>query len=1058
MKRIIASFLLLSFMIPLSAAVIPTRISAEEKPTADVEVNFAEGLVWNKKVGGPTTTVTKDGVIMSHVNNPWDSAGCDILPALKAALGDGDSVTVKLTFELEAHMKGGKESTPIKVRPLLRGSGNSAAATDNAWNQEYAATLDGDAPLFFRAGGNIMMNFAGNNVQLRHDQPVTYETVMELTRNQILCPILSEWMLCVDTIEPTAVIDTVEMRNLSIRIAENDSVDDDVWDGELPQPKDAYTTEVWSPAEIILHSTVDYKNPYTDTEIDATFTHTDGTRITLPGFWMGGVVWAVRFSPTKEGEWSYKVTCKDEKNKGLNAEGKVTATETGKETDLAKHGFVTTVKDQRYYQYADGTPFFWLGDTNWQAPTQVSTTICNYPGCKCGSQFKHIVNNRLEKGFTVYQTYFVPEGGNGEPGLWLGSGHKNPDIRLFNQKIDGMFEYLGEQGLVIALGLGCHGSTMSTMKLEDFLRFTRYIVARYACYSIVWITGQEITETGASATPGYSAFDCYLEAAALVEKLDGYKHPNSAHMYPMHATDERAVRMDESGWHDSWTVQGGHGNAWSGNVGYMQSKDFYKSYYTAQGSGFHKPFIESESNYEDINCGPFTGYDANRIGAWRAMLCGSAGFTYGVTGIWASSFSTSGFTGWYGATSSYSYDPWYVGLDKPGSFEVSYMKDFFLDIGPWYELIPLFDDRDYSRMLTGEEYLLATTEDASLVVGYFYNFPATRSLGTLKRLDDTKTYDAYWFNPRTGKYIPIEKGIRTTDGTYTMPKLPDGRDWVFLMTALGLDEHYEENYPEDLNPDYAQTTPTGTPVTPAGVTAIGGITYAGADKAAQTMTDHTAWLYDGDPSTVWVPSAHRSTQTILFDLGAAHKLTYITISPLKGTVIPHFRVEGSNDGVHWTVITDTSVRKAAYPGTGNEPLKGTYRYVKVLLLNPQNVTNASYETITNPMQGETYSVTKITDIQIYTDGEGTPTPEILVSAPGTETPGDGTTETENETVAPPTDTSVSVEETSVKESDTTPNEGGKDGCGSTLGIGAAGLLAAVAAGCALKRRRERDGE
>lgn len=202
-------------------------------------------------------------------------------------------------------------------------------------------------------------------------------------------------------------------------------------------------------------------------------------------------------------------------------------------------------------------------------------------------------------------------------------------------------------------------------------------------------------------------------------------------------------------------------------------------------------------------------------------------------------------------------------------------------------------------------------------------------------------------------------------------------------------------------------------------------------------------------------------QTFVFDLGAAHKLTYITISPLKGTVIPHFRVSGSNDGIHWTVITDTSIRKAAYPGSGNEPLAGTYRYVKVLLLNPQNVSNASYETMTNPIQGETYSVTKITDVVIYTDGEGTPTPEILVGVPGaddpgTDTPGDETTETEAVTV--PADTSAPAEDTSVEESDTVPNVGEKKGCGSVLGVRVVGLLTAIAACLAMRKSKERDGE
>ena len=64
--------------------------------------------------------------------------------------------------------------------------------------------------------------------------------------------------------------------------------------------------------------------------------------------------------------------------------------------------------------------------------------------------------------------------------------------------------------------------------------------------------------------------------------------------------------------------------------------DFYRGYYDSRITGVIKPFIEAEANYEDINCGGFTGYDLNRYSAWNAMLCGSAGFTYGVTGIWAS--------------------------------------------------------------------------------------------------------------------------------------------------------------------------------------------------------------------------------------------------------------------------------------------------------------------------------------------------------------------------------------------------------------------------------------
>ena len=736
------------------------------------------------------------------------------------------------------------------------------------------------------------------------------------------------------------------------------------------------TAELWTPVEITLTGTVDYENPFIATEIDATFTHADGTSIIIPGFWKEGNTWAVRFSPTKVGEWRYAITCKDPANTGLTASGVIDAIPSTGDTEMSRRGFVTAGKGDRIYRYADGTPFFWLGDTNWQAFTNVSTTVCNYPGCTCQNQFRHIVDDRLAKGFTVYQTYFVPEAGNGEKPLWLNNNFTTPNTDVFNGKVDAMFEYLGERGLLIVLGLGCHSSTMGCMDLDSFLRFTRMIVARYACYPLVWIAGQEITNLGNSKTPGHTVFDCYFKAATLVDELDGYKHPNSAHMDPMLATDERAVRLDTAPWHTSWTVQGGHGNLKTVNVGYMQSKAFYESYYKAENAGYCKPFIESESNYEDINCGPFTGYDPNRVGAWKAMLCGSAGFTYGVGGIWAGCFSTSRFSGWYGELNGYSYDPWYAGLDKPGSFEMTYLKEFFEEIGPWYDLVPRFGDTAFASSLDSDDCLLASTEDGALAVVYRCR-NAVKETTILRCLNPEKTYDAYWFDPRTGAYIPAGKGISAADGLYTMPDQPTSADWVFLITALGLPDHREEEIPVDLNPANTQVPPTGEKIRPAHVKAVGGITSQGEVKGSQTMTDPTPYLCDGNPDTVWAPAANRATQTILFDLGEARELTHVTITPKEGTILPNLRVEGSLDGRTWRILTDTSLRETENHGACSEPLVGTHRYLKVLLLNaesregdPALAESLPYEAVFNPMNHAVYSATKITDVLIYASCAG----------------------------------------------------------------------------------------
>jgi len=1043
------SLLLACFMVlsTLSGLLVFPVAAEDDSGSTEAPINFAAGLPWDKKIGGPTVTPTDTGAVMSNLSNAWDSVGCNILPALQQAMEEEESVRLNLSVEVTATMKAGSEGSTLSARALLRGTDTKGHLGDKDWNNQYADSLGGALPFFSKQGGNVMAYFDAP-LSLKHGQTVVYETTLDLKKEQLNSDMVSEWIFCVDNLGGMNMssIESVEFKNLTITEAPKAPATDQDPDQDLDHPVTDYRAELWSPVEITLRSTVSYGNPYLSTEIDATFTHTDGTKITIPGFWKEGEIWAVRFSPTKVGEWSYSITCADESNTGLFKAGKITASEATGNTELSKHGFVTIEKGEHFYRHADGTPFFWLGDTNWQAFSNVSTTVCNYPGCSCGSQFKHIVDDRVKKGFNVYQTYFVAEAGNGEPSVWKDSRHEHPATDVYNKKIDHMFEYLHEQGMTVALGLGCHTQTPAGMELDDFLRFTRYIVARYGCYSIVWISGQEINIAGQGKTPGYSSFDYYMNASALIEELDGYGHPNSAHMFPMTADHEDGQRLDAAPWHDSWTVQGGHCS--------VRPKSYYESYYLANGAGYAKPFIESEANYEDINCGGFTGYDLNRMSAWVSMLCGSAGFTYGVTGIWANSFSTSGFTGWYGETTSFSYEPWYIGLDKPGSFEMTYMKRFFSDIGPWSDLIPCFSDRDKASSLGLETVVMAATEDASVVVTYFYG---TQRTCKIKILDPAKSYDIYWFNPRTGKYISVEKDYSAEDGIYTISKRPDTNDWVLLITALGLADHYEESLPKDLNPSYDQVAPTGTKVTPVRVTAVGGISYSGNKKEAQTMTDHTAWLWDGDPSTVWTPVANRATQTFLFDLGTAQKLTHVTITPAEGTIIPTFRVEGSNDGELWTIITDTSTRGGKNPGAGSEPLEGTYRYVKILLRNADSVNvgedkldSLPYKAMYNPQSWNSYSVTEIADVVICSDGEGTPTPDKLVTREETNDP-DVDTDAADTTAAPAPDTDPAA----TSEESTTATEPPKSGCQSTLG-GAALTVMALSGAAIMARKKKED--
>ncbi len=657
------------------------------------------------------------------------------------------------------------------------------------------------------------------------------------------------------------------------------------WFGASPVRADA-DVPLWHRTDIVLRSSVTYDNPYADVEIDAVFTHEDGDEIFLYGFWNGGDEWRVRFAPTKTGRWDYVVRCSDPENKGLGgAAGSLVAVENEGRTELDRHGFVRISDNGRYFVYDDGTPFFWLGDTNWQAPNYVSLTRCNYPGCSCANQFRHEADDRLKKGFTVYQTYFDSAESDGggqrgvspEPSMWK-VRHTEIDPAVFSEKYDKMFDYLAQNGMVIALGFGVHSSTVNAMSAEALDRVSRYLTARYAAYPVIWITAQEIT--------GDTQFDAWVRSAGITAAGDGYGHPQSAHQYPMTADSRYAEALNGMEWHDFFTLQNGHGPT-------IPKKSTYRGYWNKTGAdGRAKPFVESEANYEDIYCGGFNGYEASRIAAWKAVLCGSCGFTYGVTGIWANCWSTAGNTGWLG---SYSAEPWYMGLDKPGSSEVGHLAAFMQAVG-FENLIPRFDDPLYSDF-RDERKVMASSEDGGTAAAYFFN--DDRSTGVMRGLKRDAGYRAFWFDPVSGRYVVIGNDLRPENGSLTLPDKPNGGDWVFLLTDRA-----------DFAPDRTEPMPEQVPEKENAVNLLrGAAAEAGSFSAAGSEPKAAT---DGRTDTWWCASDGSFPQWISFDMGEAQTFNMFSLKLYPGTSSAVWTVEVSGDGETWETIRDRD-RQAVDP-------------------------------------------------------------------------------------------------------------------------------------------------
>lgn len=111
--------------------------------------------------------------------------------------------------------------------------------------------------------------------------------------------------------------------------------------------------ERWDVQEIVLRGKSD-KNPFVDYNIFGCFTGKN-EKVTVDGFYDGDGIYKVRFMPSFEGEYTFKVagTFADE---GAEGEFAVTPATEG------NHGPVR-VANTYHFAYEDATPYYSIGTT-----------------------------------------------------------------------------------------------------------------------------------------------------------------------------------------------------------------------------------------------------------------------------------------------------------------------------------------------------------------------------------------------------------------------------------------------------------------------------------------------------------------------------------------------------------------------------------------------------------------------------------------------------------------------------------------------------------------------
>src|ERR1700722_195213 len=136
-----------------------------------------------------------------------------------------------------------------------------------------------------------------------------------------------------------------------------------------------------------------YADPFNDVDVDVIFERA-GQRWRVPAFWRGGSRWTVRFAPPTAGRYRFHLESTDTANEDLNGHaGRVTINAYGGDNPLLRRGIIRVSSTKRYFEQADGSPFYWLGDTWW---TALSDRL-PWEG------FQRLAQDRKAKGFSVVQ-------------------------------------------------------------------------------------------------------------------------------------------------------------------------------------------------------------------------------------------------------------------------------------------------------------------------------------------------------------------------------------------------------------------------------------------------------------------------------------------------------------------------------------------------------------------------------------------------------------------------------------------------------------------------------
>lgn len=366
----------------------------------------------------------------------------------------------------------------------------------------------------------------------------------------------------------------------------------------------------------------------------------------------------------------------------------------------------------RYFEAADGRPWFWLGDTAWSLLTAYTP-----------KEEDEYIAARAKMGFTLLQIVAVWDGGTGtEHGLkpnrntagvqpWFHQDPLQPN-EAYWKNVDRVIATAAKHGLYVGL-LPAWGSFVVNYKMLSMANaeaYGRWLGKRYKhAENLVWIVGGD---REFSAAP-----DIWRAIGHGLQQGDG-----GTHLIVFHPSGgEVVVNTQRERWLSADMIQTW---AWYKTIPKQVAAD-YELKPT-------KPVILGEGAYEEgpeYPTGPITPLIVRKQAYWTYLSSGF--FTYGHSDMWRKN------------------PTWKKSLHSKGAQDMRLLRRLF-DSLPWWNLVPA-QSLFVAGQGSGTTYNAAVVSSAGTLAMVYLSSPTAVKL-QLDRLKGPRL-NVTWINPATGQRV-----------------------------------------------------------------------------------------------------------------------------------------------------------------------------------------------------------------------------------------------------------------------------------------------------------------